>query len=218
MIKVVSLFNPDVFDISDAPFIIPAPTIKISSPNGGETLKIGTKKTITWKTSSDLAGRVRIDLSTDGGATWKTIIPSTKDDGSEAWKVTGPPTNQAMIKVMSHLNPDVYDISDANFTIAAPTIRVISPNGGENWEQGTSKTITWTSTDLVDNVRIDLSRDGGITWRALKGSTSNDGSFSWKVSGPATNQARIRVLSKSYPTISDVSDANFTINFAHSRK
>jgi hypothetical protein len=216
-IKVLSLINPDVFDISDAAFIIPAPTIRVSSPNGGENLKIGSNKTITWTTSLDFTGKVRIDLSRDGGATWKTIISSTKDDGSVAWKVSGPPTNQARIKVISHLNPDVYDISDADFIISAPTIKVTSPNGGENWEHGTYQKITWTSTDLVDDVRIDLSRDGGVTWRALKGSTSNDGSFSWKVSGPPTDQARIRVLSKSYPIIFDISDANFTINFTPSR-
>jgi len=210
-IKVLSHSNTDVFDISDVNFVIPAPTIRVTSPNGGENLKIGTRQTITW-TATDLTDKVKIQLSTDGGASWKTIISSTRNDGAEAWEVTGTATNQARIKVLSRSNPDIFDISDANFIISAPTIRVTSPNGGESWNTGTEHTITWTSTDLADEVKIELSRDGGKRWNTIKGSTSNDGSYTWKVNGQATNQARIRVLSKSHPAVFDISDANFTIN------
>ena len=57
------------------------------------------------------------------------------NDGNQAWKVTGPATTEARIRVVSINNQDVFDISDANFTIALPTITVApdSPNGGENW-------------------------------------------------------------------------------------
>ena len=56
------------------------------------------------------------------------------------------------------------DVSDAVFTIAAPSsdyIMVTSPNGGEAWTVDSSKNITWTTTGTVGIVKIDYSIDGG---------------------------------------------------------
>jgi len=211
-IKVFGNTLPDVFDISDANFTIAAPTIKVTSPNGGEKFKILTKQKIAWATSPGFIGKVSIQLSRDGGETWKTIISSTKNDGAEAWKIVGQPTDQARIKVISLSNPDVFGISDANFIISAGILWVTSPYGGENWQIGTKQTITWTSNDVIGKIMIQLSGDGGETWKTIISSTTNDGTEAWKVTGPETNQARIRVLIKSYPTVFDISDANFTIS------
>jgi Chitobiase/beta-hexosaminidase C-terminal domain len=90
-------------------------------------------------------------------------------------------------------------------------ITVTSPNGGETWPIGSNKTITWTSSGITGNVKIELSRNGGSTWTTIKSSTPNDGEYVWKVTSPATTQARIRVTSISYPSVSDTSDGNFTI-------
>jgi hypothetical protein len=62
------------------------------------------------------------------------------------------------------------------------------------------------------NVNIDINRSySGGTWESIIASTANDGSHAWTVTLPATSAARIRVTSVSYPTVSDISDANFTI-------
>jgi len=210
-IKVFSAASPYIFDISDANFIISAPTIKGTFPNGGESWNIGTKQTITWTTSPGFTGKVKFQLSRDGGTTWKNISSSTVNYGFKDWKVTGPPTNYARIKIVSLSNKDIFDISDANFIISAGIIWTTAPFGGESWTIGTKQTITWTSNDIVGKVTIQLSRDGGETWTTIISSTSNDGFEKWKVTGLPTNQARIKVLSKSYPTVFDISDANFTI-------
>jgi len=188
----------------------PPQPITVVSPNGGEKWVIGTIQTINW-ISDGIYGQVRIDLSQDGGTTWKTIVNSTPNDGNQAWKVTGPATAEARIRVVSINNQDVYDVSDANFTIASPTITIVSPNGGGNWNFGTIQTITWISEGGTGLVRIDLSRDGGTTWKTIVSSTPNDGNQAWKVTGPATTDARIRVVSISDVAVLDVSDANFTI-------
>jgi hypothetical protein len=190
--------------------VTPPQPITVISPNGGENWVIGTTQSINW-ISDGIHGQVRIDLSLDGGNTWKTIVNSTPNDGNQAWKVTGPDTADARIRVVSVNNQDVYDVSDANFTIASPTITTVSPNGGENWDVGTSQPITWISEGGTGLVRIDLSRDGGSTWKTIIPSTLNDGSQSWKVTGPATAEARIRVISINNRDIFDISDADFTI-------
>jgi hypothetical protein len=201
-------------------------SIKVISPNGGESWEMRTNHTITW-TSSGLigaTGNVNIQLSRNGGVTWENIRISTTNSGSLVWKVTGPATNQAKIKVLSTVYPDVFDISDVNFIIAAPVIMVTSPNGDDNpdsdhhpdrteiWQVGTKQTITWTaSPSVTGRVRIQLSRDGGQTWKTIVASTANDGAQDWVVTGPATSQARIKVISLSHTEIFDISEANFII-------
>jgi len=189
----------------------PAITITVISPNGGEYWTIGSKQTINW-TSAGVTGNVRIQLSRNGGLTWTTIIASTPNDGSQAWWVIWPATDQARIRVVSIANPTISDISDGNFTITWLGIWVISPNGCERWAVGTNHIIWWISSGgVTGNVSIELSRDGGSTWTTIVASTRNDGSQAWQVTGPATTQARIKVVSIANPAIFDISDDNFTI-------
>src|SRR5207244_9830150 len=54
----------------------------VTVPNGGESWSIGTTQTITW-TKTGTLGSVRLDYSTDGGATYPNVInlsvPATPD-------------------------------------------------------------------------------------------------------------------------------------------
>lgn len=94
---------------------------------------------------------------------------------------------------------------------ATSFITVTVPNGGETWPINSTQTIQWTSQGVSGDVKIELSRNGGTTWETLFASTPNDGSQPWTVTGPTTSQARIRVSSINDPSVSDISDANFTI-------
>jgi C1A family cysteine protease len=94
---------------------------------------------------------------------------------------------------------------------AAPTPPTLtSPNGGESWTVGSSRSITW-STGNGGNVKIELSRNGGASWETLFASTANDGSQSWTVAGASTAQALVRI---SNDNGSDTSDATFSISSA----
>ncbi len=91
-------------------------------------------------------------------------------------------------------------------------VTVTSPNGGESWAEGSTQTVSWTSSSLTGSVKVDLSRDGGTTWSNIIPSASvSAGNKTWKVSGTATTQARIRVSSLPGGAVSDTSNANFTI-------
>ncbi len=98
-------------------------------------------------------------------------------------------------------------------TGTAPTgqITVTSPNGGQTWRIAKNQDIKWSSKGVTGNVKVELSRDGGLTWQIIVSSTPNDRTYKWTVTGPATAQALIRVSSVTNPFISDRSNANFTI-------
>jgi hypothetical protein len=91
-------------------------SITVTSPNGGEMWIPGTTRFISWK-SYNLTGDVDIQLSTDGGTTWTTIIADTENDGTEPWTIAKIFTSKAKIKVVSAANKNVYDLSNRIFSI-----------------------------------------------------------------------------------------------------
>jgi hypothetical protein len=120
-------------------------------------------------------------------------------------------SSQALVRVSSITTPSINDISNAVFTISGGSVTVLSPNGGETWVIGSTQTIQWSSTGLSGKVKIELSRDGGTTWTLLFNNVVNTGSKTWKVTKPATAQARIRISGVSDPQAVDSSNANFAI-------
>lgn len=92
-------------------------------------------------------------------------------------------------------------------------IDIITPNGNEIWEIGSSQVITWTSKGEIDSVSVELSRNGGQTFEVIFKSTPNSGSTIWKpVLDPASSACKIRIRAKRADFIMDVSDQNFTIS------
>ncbi|XXF76222.1 lamin tail domain-containing protein [Myxococcaceae bacterium GXIMD 01537] len=93
---------------------------------------------------------------------------------------------------------------------ATASVTVGSPNGGESWTGGSSRTITWTASG-VTNVKLEYTLNG-TTWTTLSSSTSAaSGSYAWTVPGSATTTALVRVSDASNSAVVDTSDAAFTI-------
>ncbi len=101
-----------------------APTAYLQAPNGGQSLTPGQSYSIAW-ISDDDAGVTTVDLllSTDGGATFPTIIASgLAPIGSFSWTVPNVNTATARVRIVAHDSPGNAgsDDSDANFTIGNP--------------------------------------------------------------------------------------------------
>ncbi len=62
-----------------------------------------------------------------------------------------------------------------------PTIIVVSPNGGEQWEQGSTHPITWTSINFTGNIMIELESVVDPTREVLVASTEDDGNWEWNI-------------------------------------
>ncbi len=188
-------------------------TFTVVQPNGGEDWQIGSAQQIQW-TSVNISGKVRIELTRNAGASYTTLVDSTVNSGTFPFTVSGPATTQARVRVSSYVDPVLIDSSNALFSISAvpvPTITVVSPNGGENWQTGTMQSILWSSANVTGKVMIELSRNGGTNYSVITDSTDNTGTFTWVVTGPATTTARVRITSIVTSTTVDVSDNNFTI-------
>jgi hypothetical protein len=93
---------------------------------------------------------------------------------------------------------------------AVPPITVISPNGGETWQEGATETIYWSSTPAAGDVKIEYSIDNGTTWQDVIASTANDGNHDWLIPAEDSSTCLVKI-SEANGTDFDVSEAVFTI-------
>jgi len=221
-IRVTSTNDGAYTDTSDSEFIIAAPTIAVASPNSGETWPAGSMQTIRWSYTGNPGSYVKIELL-KGGVVNRVIASSawkgSGGTGSRGWKI---PLNQApgtdySIRVTSTSHGAYTDMSDSDFTIAVPTITVVSPNSAETWAAGSMQTIRWSYTGNPGTyVKIELLK-GGVVNRiirsfAWKGSGGN-GSYNWHIPSilaPGSDY-RIRVTSTTNGAYTDTGDSDFTI-------
>jgi hypothetical protein len=91
----------------------------------------------------------------------------------------------------------------------AQSIKVLTPNGGEIWEAGTTHTIQWQSSGINDELEVQFTTDGG-QWRRIARVNSGTTQVSWTVENRPSEIARVRVITKE-EDVSDVSDGVFTI-------
>ncbi len=97
-----------------------------------------------------------------------------------------------------------------------PTVAVISPNGGELYQVGQGINLDWSAADPQGAVTIDLylSRTGVAgPWETIALAQPNTGTYAWLATGPATNQALLKVVAKdaALNQSEDVSDNLWTI-------
>ena len=215
LVKVEDYYNMCKYDISDAVFTIEAPTpvITVTAPNGGNTYYVGTSYNITWSSQYVNSSFVKLEYSTDNGATWFVITPATANDNSESWLVPNTPSSNCLVRVSEYGNPAVFDVSNNVFSIVSPYIRVNSPNSGENIVGCSSYNIYWSGFGTGSGpYRVEYSTDNGTTWNILTNSTTSSG-YAWNpIPNISTNLALIRVSLTNNATVNDVSDMNFSLN------
>jgi hypothetical protein len=90
------------------------------------------------------------------------------------------------------------------------TLEMLVPNGGESWQVDEVHDIRWDAGDEVQAVRLQIDRGDG--WQTLASNLpAAGGSWSWTVTGPASNQCRMRVVDAQDILLSDASDGTFMV-------
>ena len=93
-----------------------------------------------------------------------------------------------------------------------PYITLLRPNGGESWTIGQYQNIHWSRQNPSGNtVDIDYSTDNGTTWIRTATQVQDTGWYLWNVRGPATTTAKVRIRDHETPSMTDTSEAVFSI-------
>ncbi len=198
-------------DVSDAAFTI-TPTLTVTSPDGGEEWIEGMTQAITWTHSPTHGDSVRIELLLDGGVC-DTLVAATPNVGTFSWAAQrcGTATSGYTVRI-TDLTTGAADASDEEFSITAPSLTVLDPDGGEQWLEGTVHTITWSTQGTAGAaVMIELLHAGQPV-DTLSASTANDGAYDWPAVQHERHTTGYRVRVTDLTTgAHDASDATFSI-------
>ena len=131
-------------------------SVTVLSPNGGETWQKGTTQTIKWRDTNDIStheiNMIGLDPYTGKRNSYYTI--ANTQGSSYNWPVGKTLDGSVVVdgsyilQICQSSNHTVCDESDSYFKIVSgtttnPVITVLSPNGGETWQKGTTQTIKW---------------------------------------------------------------------------
>jgi hypothetical protein len=212
-------------DASDNMFTItPEPTVTVTAPNGNELWIAGSKYNITWNTTkSDDIAAVDLDYSTDNGSTWIQIAKIGNAGGSYEWAIPNVESENCLVRATVRDSAgEVFneDRSDKSFTITPqPTVKVITPNGGESLRINNVFTVKWSTTGLgISTVDLEYSTAmlmfPKMKWNPIATGEANDGSYSWKIPSDESTTCHLRITVRSATgdvLAQDTNDAAFSL-------
>jgi endonuclease I len=199
--------------------LIQTRVLAVNTPNGGENLVAGKSTNITWL-AANITGKVKLEYTTNG-TDFVFIDSVNASTATYAWTVPAVATTTAKIKITTLDNAN-SDLSNANFTINIPTLKLLTPLAGDIWKGNDNYNITWQST-FVDSISIDLKDGSNLLWSVKE--KANKGTFSIAVPDVNANNAKVFIteisgilkdssasikIEKSI-SIKEVSNANFNI-------
>jgi len=191
----------------------PLEDITVISPNGGENWDVGSDQYITWA-SGDFPGTVFIEYSQDDfWSDVNTIATAEENDGIYLWEdIPNIVNDETKVRVSSTSDPGIYDESDETFSITA-WIEILSPNGGEEWDQHTDIMIYWDAWEYEGGVQVLYSTDDFVDdVQIVKDSWPNNGQCIWDYPPrPVSDTLKISITTMEAPIVSDVSDSFFAI-------
>jgi hypothetical protein len=117
------------------PAPVSAPLATVLSPNGGETVNLGTARKVTWTATSSAPGVESVDLylSRSGAlGPWELLAAGAPNTGAYDWLVSAPASSGTCylwVDARDYAGSVGSDISDAGFTIANGALAVDPPPG-----------------------------------------------------------------------------------------
>jgi len=184
--------------ISSTPTTTLNPSITITSPNGGEEWHPGETKRITWNSVDiDVVNISIYDINSAPNEALRIAV-NTQNKGYYDWVIPsldklpggGQGSSNYKIQIWYDLTEFATDVSDAPFSIVAPTttiapaeITVTSPPKGTNLVRGQKHKVEWKSTGLKGNVRLNVKKiDGDYLYVTThKETLASSGQYVWTV-------------------------------------
>jgi len=185
--------------------------LRLTSPIGNEVWLEGSAHYITWNCIVAVS-TVKLEYTTDNGANWNYITTSASASGRYLWSIPNISSELCKVRITLLDSTNISDVSTVFFTIRLKALKITTPNGGENWERGSWKTIKWTG-NFTTNIKIEYSIDNGSNWAAIIDSIpSSKNQYRWKVPDTLSTYCKIKITSLDNIRILDISDSTFSIS------
>ena len=204
----VTQFGEFVLGVEDTPAGLLAPTPVFPSDQGivNETLPVE----IRWAPRGQ-ASQFHLQVSTD--SLMASLVVNDSTLGSSVYELVPAPGVETYFWRARALNDTAATEWTPvwSFQPKAPFVQLTGPNGGEQWQRGSSYFVTWED-NVGSFVRLELLR-GGVFDRMIIDSLRNSGGYSWRIPAdvPEDSVYSVRILAVEDTTILDVSDQPFAI-------
>ncbi len=184
--------------------------LSLNSLNGDEISKAGVETEISW-TSTGISD-IRIEYTIDNGKNWNIISNNTSASlGSYNWTTPNISSDDCKIKLTDVSNINVYDKSNAVFSIKPYELTLNTPNGSEYYIAGSLISISWEISP-VSNIKIEYTTNNGNSWDVVASNVDASlGSYDWIIPNTISNQCKIKISDISNTTVFDESDNSFEI-------
>ena len=179
--------------------VVTKQVIPIIAPNGGEQWAVGSAQVIRWTAPSNISN-VNIGFffvcQVNGIPCPVTPLPiatNTPNSGSYNWTIPSyiTSTGQYTVFISDAGSSGITGSSAQPFTITSlgvlPRLQIISPNGGEQWAQGSTQTIKWIAPSNISSVNISSSFSCSPGAYCIAPSlvvatnVPNNGSYNWTI-------------------------------------
>ncbi|MDD5348141.1 MAG: hypothetical protein PHT59_05980, partial [Candidatus Omnitrophica bacterium] len=208
-IRVEDASDSEAFDESNNNFMVRCRFV-LTSPIGGEQLRVGRTHNITWNKVGNPAA-VLLEYSPDNFLDpMNTVVIDGAASAVSPYPWLVPPylCNTVRVRISDAADSGATDKSGANFRITGD-VHVDAPNGGEDWVYNSIQTITWTTHGAISDVKIEYTYDGA-TYHLIK-AVGNTGSTTWQVPDHVSDTCRVRISDLADSSADDTSDAPFNI-------
>ncbi len=175
-----------------------SPTITLTSMTGNQYLAGGSTQNITWSANGNHLGAspIKIEISSDSGSTWSTLIAATTNSGTYSWSIptVDSSTYRVRATVTDQSNLIASSASSTNITLdnTNPTLTIVKPTSTDIIAGGSTFYVNWTASDTnfgSTPLKFEYSTDGGTTWTNIVASYANAGNYAWIV--PSLNSSNV---------------------------
>lgn len=160
----------------------------------------------SWQEDRNHKEEVRVDVSADGGRTFKTNCQN--DTAYYASKQDFTAGTKVKYRLYFFPGTEGSAVTEINIDYRPGKILVVTPNGGERWQSGKYQKILWLASeyDFSYPMRIEYSLNGGRTYSLIEKNQQNIGVYFWKVPPKQSKEVIIKVSDSLCEDVYDVSD------------
>lgn len=185
---------------SDTGWVVGGNGLILNTINGGERWSeqnSGTNAALSKVSFCDGNNGVAVGLA--------GVILHTKDGGT-TWVPEDANVNTHLFDVHYENLENCWLVGERGKILYSDgSVSLISPAGGEAWEEGTEQNITWES-NYLQSVRIDYSTDNGENWIPVEEQyAAVPGVYTWPVPNTPSDTCRLRIRSSQKPQVEAIS-------------
>jgi hypothetical protein len=206
--------NPEVNDVSDAPFTVYIPAIYIWEPSGSSAVFANSLTQVYWILNISGITLINVDISIDNGQTFTPLAQNINAYPTFTYLVlSDTPSDACVLKLYNAENPLQYGLSEVFSINPFPVYTITSPSGGEIVNTYSPLTIFWTVENPYSPANyIEFSSDNGESWEIIGNGSSqgNSGFFEWITPVVDSDECMLRITDSYAYSSFDISAA-FTI-------